>query len=241
MAAEKSKYCEIIDEVKALIANGKLGNGEKMPSERELAERFNVSRVPVREAMKILEYMGVLENIPGEGLYVRNIDVHDLIKKLNFAYTATSKTILDLFELRITIETAACYYAAIRRTDEDIDVIRDCLQRMRKLMLSSGDTEEELLQLRTLSHEYHSRVVDSAHNSVLSSVYQYLFELLDISKQYTMNSSNSTYDTLLAHEAIFNRIVQKDPDGAKSDMNGHLTFARKKLEQRLLEEGTKES
>ena len=242
MTSEKSKYYEIVDEIKALIVNGTLKNGDRMPSERELAERFSVSRVPVREALKILEYMGVLENISGEGLYIRDIDIHDLIKKLNFAYTATSKTILDLFELRITLESTACYYAALRRTDDDIDVIRRCLERMRTILSTNGYTAEELLELRALSHEFHTCVVNSAHNSVLSSVYQYLFELLDISKQYTMNSSNSSYDTLLAHEAILSKIVQRDSEGAKSDMNGHLTFARHKLEQKLTgEEAGKDS
>lgn len=236
MALEKSKYYEIIDEIKALIVNGALKTGEKMPPERELAERFGVSRVPVREALKILEYMGVLENVPGEGLYIRNIDIPELIKKLGFAYTATSRTILDLFELRITLESAACYYAALRRTEEDIDVIWNCLARMRTLLRSDGNSAGELLELRALSNEFHTCVVNAAHNSVWSSVYQYLFELLDISKQYTINSNIGSYDTLLAHEAIFNKIVQKDSEGAKSDMNGHLAFARHKLEQKLMEE-----
>ena len=65
-------YEYVIDNIRQMIADGELQAGQKLPSERELAEKFNVSRVPIREALKILEYMGVLDSSPGDGTYVKN-------------------------------------------------------------------------------------------------------------------------------------------------------------------------
>ena len=65
-------YEYVIDNIRQMIADGELQAGQKLPSERELAEKFNVSRVPIREALMILEYMGVLDSSPGDGTYVKN-------------------------------------------------------------------------------------------------------------------------------------------------------------------------
>ena len=93
-------YEVVIDDIKAMILRGELKQGEKIPSERELAERFNVSRVPIREALKILEYMGILDSTQGDGTYVKNYTLEDLIRKLDFAVTTTTDTLRDLLELR---------------------------------------------------------------------------------------------------------------------------------------------
>ena len=116
-----ARYYEyVIEGIKDMIARGELKSGEKLPSERELAGRFNVSRVPIREALKILEYMGVLDSSRGDGTYVKNFTMEDSIGKIAFALTATTDALMDLLELRINLETFAAYYAAQRRTDEDI-------------------------------------------------------------------------------------------------------------------------
>ena len=116
-------YEYVIDNIRQMIADGELQAGQKLPSERELAEKFNVSRVPIREALKILEYMGVLDSSPGDGTYVKNTSAQSLVSKMDFSFDATADTIRDLLELRIVLETFAAYHAAQRRTDEDYDVI----------------------------------------------------------------------------------------------------------------------
>ena len=77
-------YEYVIDNIRQMIADGELKAGQKLPSERELAEKFNVSRVPIREALKILEYMGVLDSSPGDGTYVKNTSAQSLVSKMNF-------------------------------------------------------------------------------------------------------------------------------------------------------------
>ena len=100
-------YEYVIDNIRQMIADGELQAGQKLPSERELAEKFNVSRVPIREALKILEYMGVLDSSPGDGTYVKNTSAQSLVSKMDFSFDATADTIRDLLELRIVLETFA--------------------------------------------------------------------------------------------------------------------------------------
>lgn len=234
--ASGGRYYEyVIESIKGMIARGELKCGEKIPSERELADKFNVSRVPIREALKILEYMGILDSSRGDGTYVKNITVEDLIGKMDFAITATADTIMDLLELRINLETFAAYYAALRRTDDDIAEIRQVLLDMREAKKAPNMGDEDVQALRRLSHQFHRCLVKAAHNAVLSSIYENLYELLDISRQFTINTSGISYNSILAHEAVFNKIIQQDAEGARESMNEHLDDVRVKLSATLAE------
>ena len=222
-------YEYVIDSIKGMIARGELKCGEKIPSERELAERFHVSRVPIREALKILEYMGILDSSRGDGTYVRNITVEDLIKKMDFALTATADTLTDLVEMRINLECFAAYRAATLRTEEDIQAIRATILEMREAKKVLSESEENVDKLRRLSQQFHLELVKAAHNAVLTSIYENLYELLDISRQFTIDSSGISYDSILAHEALLNKIIQQDAAGARESMEGHLAEVRIRL------------
>ena len=226
-------YRVIIEKLLMMMTTGNLKQGEKLPSERMLAEKFHVSRVPVREALKVLEYLGFLQVGTNGTLYVAERNVETLVSKLNFGVVATPQSLHDLFEVRISLESTACYYAALRRTDEDIQKIRSCLDNTRRLIETSSDTPEEETELRKYSHQFHIFVVEAAHNSVLTGTYHSLFNLLEISQQQTIHSSSGSYDTLLAHEAIFNQIVAQDADRARADIIGHLNHAMEKLNTHL--------
>jgi len=80
---------------------------------------FSVSRVPAREALKILEFVGIIENVSGKGMYFRNISLKQLSDKIDFAIKTGGDNIKNLFETRALLETKAACYAASRRTEED--------------------------------------------------------------------------------------------------------------------------
>lgn len=232
--AEGGHYYEVvIDSIKDMIARGELKCGEKLPSERELAERFNVSRVPIREALKILEYMGVLDSSPGDGTYVKSAAMEDPVEKMAFAVTATTDALMDLLELRINLESFAAYNAAQRRTDQDINELRQAIMNMRTAKKARPMSRTEIQRLRELSHQFHRRLVQAAHNKVLSTVYENLYELLGISRQFTTNSSGISYNSILAHEVVFNKILQRDAEGARKSMEEHMADVRVNLSAKL--------
>ncbi|MEG1578530.1 MAG: FCD domain-containing protein [Oscillospiraceae bacterium] len=176
--------------------------------------------------MKILEYMGILETTPADGTYVKNIASEDLLGKMRFSVSATAVTMMDLLELRISLETFAAYYAAIRRTDEDIEAIRSAIVDMREAKKAPVMNEEAMQNLRYMSYQFHRKIVGAAHNAVLTSVYESLYELLDISQQFTINTSGISYNSILAHETLFDKIVHRDAEGAKRGMSEHLEDVR---------------
>ena len=224
------KYYEIIlDWFKEQIMTGRFREGQVIPSERELAAKFGVSRVPVREALRILEYIGIISNTP-DGVTIQKTNLQFFSPQANFAVDITMETLEYLFEVRIFLESAAAYFAAKRRTEEDIDHMRDSIHQMLDLIGSKeGHTEEELVKT---SHDFHFHVFSAAKNPVLANVYQNLYDLLNVSKQYTLDARYVSDSTVMDHEAILYKIEKGDAEEASKYMKFHLFRALKKLKDR---------
>lgn len=224
-AASDKYYETILEWFKAQIMSGELKAGDALPSERELATQFGVSRVPVREALRILEYIGIISNT-AEGMVVQKTDVQLMNPKLNFALDITLETLKNLFEVRIFLESAAAYYAAVRRTDEDIRLMHESIRRM--LAAIDGPQRDEEAMIKA-SHEFHFCVIAAAKNPVLDNIYRNLYDLLEISKQYTMNSTCISESSLLDHEAILFKIENGNAEEAGKYMKFHLSRAMNQL------------
>lgn len=221
-----NKYYEIIlDWFKAQIMSGELKEGDTIPSERELAAQFGVSRVPVREALRILEYIGIVSNTT-DGMTVQKVDIQLLNPKANFASEITMETLENLFEVRIFLESAAAYYAAKRRTEEDIRLMHQSIQQM---LSALDDPDQDGEAMIKASHDFHFHVIHAAHNPVLDNMYKNLYDLLEVSKQFTIHSNQVSSSTLMDHEAILYKIESGNADEASKYMKFHLSRAMKKL------------
>ncbi len=215
----------ILDWFRQQLIIGELKEGDVIPSERELATRFGVSRVPVREALRILEYIGIVSNGP-DGMQIQRVDIQILNPKVNFASKVTMETITNLFEVRVFMESAAAFYAALRHTDEDIQKMRASIQHMSEVI---EDPEADESAIINSSHDFHFCVIAAAKNPVLENMYKNLYDLLEISKQYTMIRSRVSDATLMDHEAILYKIESGNADEASKYMRFHLNRALKKL------------
>ena len=203
-----NKYYEVIlGWFRQQILSGQMKEGDTIPSERELAAQFGVSRVPVREALRILEYIGIISN-GADGMIIQRVDVQ------------------NLFEVRIFLESAAAYYAALRHTDEDIEQIRNAITAM-SAAIDDPDADSEAFTRS--SHAFHLRVIAAAKNPVLENLYRSLYDLLEISKQYTMRPESVSDSTLMDHEAILYKIESGNADDASKYMKFHLSRALKRV------------
>ena len=103
----KKIYEEIVEQIKELFAQGDLKPGDKLLSEREFAERLQVSRASVREALSALEAMGLIEIKPGEGTFIRQMGVSSIIEPLALLLLMEKDQVFELFELRKILEVEA--------------------------------------------------------------------------------------------------------------------------------------
>ena len=226
-------YEYVIDQIKAMIVRGDLKCGDKLPSERELALKFKVSRVPIREAIKILEYTGVLDCSQGSGTYVKNLPADELLIKTSTSSTVTRHTVEQFLEVRIELEGFAAYLAAQNRTQEDLDAMRNTLEEVKDMRARVNRGEEDLMtDLREKSQDIHYQIILAAHNEVLKGIYDNLHNLLEVSRQMTVHSGGQvSNNSILAHQAIFYKIEQGDAKGARELMALHLTDIKLSVEE----------
>ena len=110
----KKIYEEVIEQVKKLIIDGKLQPGDKLLSERELAEKLGVSRASVREAFSALEMMGIITIRPGEGSFVRQVSYEEMLEPLSFLLQVDIDNVMQLLEVRKILEVEVATLAATR-------------------------------------------------------------------------------------------------------------------------------
>ncbi len=209
--AYPNKYYEkIIASISDMIASEELKPGDLLPSERELAEQFQLSRVPVREALKILEFLGVIKYIPGKGMQVQRIEIPSLLSKMFFGINATYDTIRQLFEIRLLIEPYAAAQAALCATPEDLKKIYGAL------------TVNETDSPSNLSMNFHQAIIAASHNQLLSEIYKFLYTLLELSRRSSDLNSRYNNSPLRFHLDIYTAIREGNSAAAEKLMREHL-------------------
>ncbi len=125
-------YEEIVRQIKQLIAEGKLKSGDRLPPERDLAEKFMVSRTSVREALRALQSRGLVDIRAGEGAFIRDISVDTLIEPLAMVIRPHREAVGELFEARRVLEPAIAALAARRATRDELIEMERILEAIRR-------------------------------------------------------------------------------------------------------------
>ncbi|MDR1826829.1 MAG: FadR family transcriptional regulator [Methylobacteriaceae bacterium] len=217
-----SLYKQIVDLWKNKILSGEIKPGDMLPSERELAASLNVSRIPVREAMKVLEYLGIVEQIRGKGVFVRQLDPVELLNSLGPMYSVSSTLLADLFDVRLLFEPHAAYLAAQNATEDDLKMIERTILRTDADLMSG-------VPIHMDSMDFHSAVMTASHNAVLMMLTTFLVELQKQSRRSTHRNRARMEQAQEHHKEIFARLKARDPYGAADMMRKHLVNARNQL------------
>src|SRR5205814_453837 len=144
--------------IKALVVAGEFAPGSKLPRERELAERLGLSRSSLREAVRALTLVGVLETRQGDGTYVTSLDGELLLGGASFvSELASGPSVLELYQVRRIIEPAATALAAARIADEELDELDRCLGRMSEAQATEAFVEAD--------ESFHKVVRDACGNA----------------------------------------------------------------------------
>src|SRR2546427_4692603 len=174
-------YEEIVRQVKQMIAEGRLKSGDRLPPERDLAEKFVVSRSSVREALRALESLGLVEIRAGEGTFVREVSVESLIEPLALVMASQREAIAELFEARRLLEPGIAVLAASRATPEEISEMERILDEQAN-EIAAGKTG--LVQ----DAAFHGAIGAAAHNRAITRLAHAIMDLLTQSREESLNT-----------------------------------------------------
>ncbi len=225
----KRLYEEIVEQIKQLITDGSLKPGDKLLSERELAEQFQVSRASVREAIRTLEMLGVIDIRPGEGTFIRGIDTVDIIRPLAMFLALERSSLLDMFEMRRIFEIGTVSLAAERATQEELDQIEAMLEMMReRLNVLDPEKGEEY------DTAFHYAVAEATHNSLLTKLFKTVSEEFAKAnsvarRQLYRDNIQNAQKLIDQHSEILEAIRSRSPKRASAAMLAHLIFAEGEL------------
>jgi GntR family transcriptional repressor for pyruvate dehydrogenase complex len=208
-------YEEIVRQVKQLIAEGRFKSGDRLPPERELAEKFVVSRTSVREALRALESLGLIDIRPGEGTFVREVSIDALVGPLALVMTSQREAIGELFEARRVLEPVIAALAASRATPDEV-------QEMERIL---EDQAREIAAGRTgLAQDaaFHTAIGTAAHNRAITRLVHAIIDLLTQSREESLNTPGRPTRSHQDHRRIVEAIARRDSVAARQAMLDHL-------------------
>ena len=220
---------QVLAQMKEMIMEGKFSVNSKLPSENELAEIFQVSRSPIREALSVLAASGIIESRQGGGSYVKAISLSNQIEDMAYEFVDINE-VLDLLELRIIIESEAAVLAALRHTKEDIYALEQALEAFRKKTMEddAGVGHEE-------DYQFHKIIVTSTQNPFILQSFENISSLLQkalaFSLKFNVGYKRKREMVFNEHVNIFEAIKNRDTSLARDSMKIHLTNAYEKLKQ----------
>lgn len=208
---------------------GELVPGQRLPTEKELAERFNVGRTSVREAMKILETLGMVERT-NEGTRIRQTGNDVLSTCVESAMTYARHAIGthevgDLLEVRKILEGAIAELAARRRTPEDLAELRELLRAKEKAIAGAG--LDCVLQTAV---DFHQTLAEASGNSLLAALVKVLRVIIGETDEEAVRAGFLDPQVSLAHHRrIFKAVEEGDPAAARAAMEAHIEQVGKML------------
>lgn len=231
-------YQKIVKEVKQGLIKGDLEPGDKLLSERKLAEKLNVGRPTIREAFKVLESFGMVEIRQGGGTYIKEISIEDFIEPMTLILLQDNKSILDFMEARIIIEVRAVKLAVDRATQGDLLNIKEAANENKKAIENIDGSGEYAKKANKHDIRYHKNIVEACHNSVLSKFMSLLTNIMTqeyIPYKEIMNKRDHAKKYAEQHIQIYKSIKDKKPQQAANKMRSHLTKAKQEIEELQLE------
>jgi GntR family transcriptional regulator, transcriptional repressor for pyruvate dehydrogenase complex len=207
---------EAIERIRETIASGEWGPGVRLPRESELAARLGISRNSLREAVRALSMVGVLEVRQGDGTYVSSLEPGPLLESIRFvAHLLADETLIEVFEVRRMLEPAAAALAAVRMDQPGLAALRRELDRM-----EAAAGVEELVEADAA---FHAVVARAARNSVLSTLLQGLSTQTMRARLWRGRLEKGALEATRAeHARIYEAIAARDPELARIVAAAHV-------------------
>ena len=198
-----------------LVRKGVLLPGQRLPSERDLAESMGVGRPSLREALRALALMRVLEIRQGEGIFVSQLTPEELLEPLHFFLSLDQHSLDALFEARMAIEPSSVAIAALK-------IDEDTLQRLWRVMTRGADAANDPELFGEIDVEFHRLILEATENPFLIRVAQSFHELGKASRHITTGLPGVAYQAHVDHGEILAALEARSPERAREAMLQHL-------------------
>jgi GntR family transcriptional repressor for pyruvate dehydrogenase complex len=206
----------IIENLISLIKKQSLKIGDKLPAERELCRMIGVSRPILREALKALQVMNIIDIRQGAGAYVKSLEPKDVVEHLDIVFHLDSSLYHDLYEARRVLEGSVARIAALKITDEEVCKIEESIRQA-----AAGMEDEQVFFQKDL--ELHEMVLKAAGNRVLPVFMQSINKLSLIIREKTNARPEIRRGVIRDHELILEALKRRDPGQTTAAMEQHIT------------------
>jgi GntR family L-lactate dehydrogenase operon transcriptional regulator len=191
----------IVAQIEGLITSGQLGVGERLPSERELAEHFQVSRVVVREALRDLQARGIVEVRQGSGAYVQMIPSEALTRSLTLLLKLEKPAFIDLMIARRALEVATAPLAAAHGSPQQFDSLRECLAEMGAVAHRGLHLEDNFYEYGHMDLRLHLLVAEASQNAILETLSSAVLPLI-MEGRFEVVRRVGSFDQFLSRGAL---------------------------------------
>lgn len=223
-ARRESLSTEVSRGLLSYLLAGNIRRGQKIPSERRLAEALGVGRSIVREAIKSLTLLGIVEVHQGDGTYLKSAESELLTQSLQWGLLLGEKRMRDLVEARRCLEIILAELAAERRDEEDLLALEGLLDEMRA---ARGNPQRFV----AADVAFHYRVAQAAHNESLAQIMAGVRSLLRVWISRVVEHADNFDPTIQEHEAILTAIRNNAPEVTRNAMRLHMERAYRRLEK----------
>jgi GntR family transcriptional repressor for pyruvate dehydrogenase complex len=217
---DASLTAQLIDKIKTLISTGIVAPGGKFPPERELAKQFGVNRGSLRQALKVLEIMGVITQRVGDGTYLSTSAESILRQPLEFLILVDDLSHHELFETRMIVEPELAARAAERATPEDLAALRRAI-----VALERSETNKERLEADLT---FHDCIFSACGNRICHLLFNVIHHNV-LTSMAQLSTRVSLDRPLASHKKIYAAIQQKDAPQARRAMLEHIIDAKSLL------------
>lgn len=207
-------YQGIVAQIEGLLERGEIKPGDQLPPERQLADQFQVSRASVREALRSLELLGIVETRAGGGTFVRQAQPDDLARPLTSLITR-GHSMVDVIDVRSLLEPAIAERAARNVTEEELAELRSILtEQDRKVRAGEAYVDEDT--------RFHEVIGDAARNELLVTMLGVIWDVLRSSREQWLQDEVRAHASLDAHRRILAALERHDGAAARAAAADHI-------------------
>jgi GntR family transcriptional regulator, transcriptional repressor for pyruvate dehydrogenase complex len=216
-------YEQVIEQIKQMIIDGTLKTGDKLPTERVLSEELQVSRTSIREALRALQIIGLVDCRQGEGNFINKEFENSLFEPLSMMFMLQESSSIEILELRRVIEAETAKMAAKKITDEELKSLG--------MLLKSFDNINNEEDNSEIDKKFHYEIAKASGNFLIFSILNAISSLMDAfikdARKKILSEEDNIEVLAKQHWYIYEALQNHDPEKASEAMVKHLDFTNK--------------